>query len=102
MSNRKITYAIGIFTVLICSLFFASSCWKTERISLWERHCATCHDGQTILNGKVAINMEQMKSKYKTLDEFSNACAGTASCMNILKHDKKLFIEVGKEIGIGG
>ncbi len=47
------------------------------------------------------MNRDQMKSKYKTLDEFSNACVGTASCMNILKHDKKLFIEVGKAIGIG-
>jgi len=102
MSNRKTPYAIGIFMILICSLFFASSCCKTEGISLWERHCATCHDGKTILNGKVVINREQMKAKYKTLDEFSNACAGSASCMNILKHNKKLFIEVGKGIGIGG
>ncbi len=70
-------------------------------MSLWARHCATCHDGKTVLNGKVIISREQMKSKYKTLDEFSNACAGTASCMNILKHNKKLFVEVGKEIGIG-
>ena len=102
MSNRKTTYAIVFFMILICLLFFSWSCRKTERISLWERHCAACHDGKTILNGKVVINKEQMKSKYKTLDEFSNACAGTASCMNILKHDKKLFIEVGKAIGIGG
>jgi hypothetical protein len=101
MLNRKTTYAIGIFMVSVCSLFFASSCSKTEQISLWDRHCAVCHDGKTILNGNVVINREQIKAKYKTLDEFSNACAGTASCMNILKHDKKLFIEVGKEIGIG-
>ncbi|MGO9015334.1 MAG: hypothetical protein ACLQF0_10170 [Dissulfurispiraceae bacterium] len=101
MSNRKITYAIGFFMILICSLFFASSCCKTDRLGLWERHCASCHDGKTILNGTVVMNRDQMKSKYKTLDEFSNACVGTASCMNILKHDKKLFIEVGKAIGIG-
>ena len=102
MSNSKTTYAIGIIMISVCSLFFASSCRETEHISLWDRHCAVCHDGKTILNGNVVINREQIKSKYKTLDEFSNACAGTASCMNILKHDKKLFIEVGKEIGIGG
>jgi hypothetical protein len=80
------------------------SCEKTEHISLWDRHCAACHDGKTVLNGNVVINMDQMKAKYKTLDEFSNTCAGHASamCMNILKHDKKLFIEVGREIGIGG
>jgi|GEM_PF-1574751 len=95
-------WSLSLFLLLICSLFFASSCGKPESISLWERHCAACHDGKTILNGKVVINREQMKSKYKTPDEFSNACAGTASCMDILKHDKKLFIEVAKEIGIGG
>ena len=101
MSNRKTIYPIGIFMILICTLFSASSCRKPENISLWARHCATCHDGKTVLNGKVVMNREQITSKYRTLDEFSNACAGTASCMNILKHDKKLFIEVGKEIGIG-
>ncbi len=101
MPNRKITCAVGIFMILFCLLLFASSCSKTEHISLWDRHCAACHDGKTVLNGAVVINMEQMKSNYKTLDAFSNACAGTASCMNILKHDKKLFLKVGKEIGIG-
>ncbi len=101
MSNRKTIYPIGIFMILICLLFSASCCRKPESMSLWARHCATCHDGKTVLNGKVIISREQMKSKYKTLDEFSNACAGTASCMNILKHNKKLFVEVGKEIGIG-
>jgi len=101
MSNSKPTYVIRIFMISACSLFLASSCCKTEHISLWDRHCAVCHDGKTILNGNVVINREQIKSKYKTPEEFSNACAGTASCMNILKHDKMLFIEVGKEIGIG-
>ncbi len=88
--------------LLVFSLVLAPGCRKTEGISLWERHCAACHDGETILNGKVVINREQMSSKYKTLEEFSNACAGTTSCMNILKHNKKLFVAVGKEIGIGG
>jgi len=101
MSNRKTTHSGWIFMLLVCSLALASGCRKTEGISLWERHCAACHDGKTILNGKVATDREQMRSKYKTLEEFSNACAGTTSCMNILKHDKKLFVEVGKEIGIG-
>ena len=100
-SKNKWALSLLLLMILICSLIFASSCCKIESISLWDRHCAACHDGKTILNGKVVINREQMKSKYKTLDEFSNTCAGTASCMNILKHDKKLFIEVGKEIGIG-
>jgi len=101
MSNRKTACAIGIFVISVCSLFCASSCSKNEHLSLWDRHCAVCHDGRTILNGYVVINKDQIKSKYKTPDQFSNACAGTASCMNILKHDRKLFIEVGKEIGIG-
>jgi len=53
-----------------------------------------------MLNGNIVMDKEQMKTKYKTLDEFSNACAGSAACMNILKHNKKLFIGVGREIGI--
>ncbi len=95
--------AIAILMILLCPLFFTASCEKPEHISLWDRHCAACHDGKTVLNGNVVINRDQIKAKYKTLDEFSNACGGPASgmCMNILKHDKKLFVEVGREIGIG-
>lgn len=85
--------------ILLGILFFAGN-GQAESISLWERHCAACHDGKTILNGKIVINKEQMKEKFKTLDEFSHACEGSVPCMNILKHDKKLFIEVGKEIGL--
>lgn len=92
------TKAIGFLMILLCSLF-SSGC-TNERISLWERHCAACHDGKTVLNRQVVINKEQMKAKYKTLKEFSNACSGSAACMNILKHDKKLFIEAGRELGI--
>lgn len=96
-----------VVTVLffsLCSILIASGCGKQESISLWERHCASCHDGKTVLNGKVVPSREKLKEKYRTLDEFSNACSGSASgtCMNILKHDRKLFIEVGREIGIGG
>ena len=87
--------------VLLCLLLTLSSCsCKTEYVSLWERHCQACHDGKTMLNGNIVMDKEQMKTKYKTLDEFSNACAGSAACMNILKHNKKLFIGVGREIGI--
>ncbi|MBF0559023.1 MAG: hypothetical protein HQL08_09605 [Nitrospirae bacterium] len=92
-----------ILIVLLCSILLAAGCEKAERISLWDRHCASCHDGKTVLNGKVVVSREQIRGKYKTLDEFSNACSGSASgtCMNILKHDKKLFMEVGREIGVG-
>jgi hypothetical protein len=98
MSNRRRSGATWILMILLCTLLFTTG--ETEGISLWERHCAACHDGKTILNGKVVIDKEQMKKKYKTPDEFLDACATSAACMNILKHDKKLFIEVGKEIGI--
>jgi hypothetical protein len=90
----------GILVILFLLLLFAPACNKPTCISLWERHCEACHDGKTLLNGIIVINREQMKEKYKTLTEFSNACTGSASCMNILKHDRKLFIEVGREIGI--
>ncbi len=74
---------------------------RTSDISLWDRMCASCHDGSTVLNGKVVISREQIKTKYKTLDELVNAvtCQGPP-CMNILKHDEKLVRQVGKEIGI--
>jgi hypothetical protein len=66
----------------------------------WERHCEACHDGQTILNGRVVIDKEQMKAKYSTLQEFVNACGASPSCMNIVKHGKKLLMEAGKDIGL--
>jgi hypothetical protein len=85
---------------IIILIFITSGCNKTQNISLWERHCVACHDGKTMLNGRVTLNREQMKAKYKNLDEFTNACIGSVSCMDILKHEKKLFKEVGTEIGI--
>ncbi len=74
---------------------------KAPRISLWERMCESCHDGQTVLNGKVVISREQIKAKYKTLDDLVNAvsCEGPP-CMNILKHDEKLVRKVGRELGL--
>ena len=91
---------VNVFRFIIVLLFITSSCHKAQDISLWERHCESCHDGKTMLNGKITLDKEQMKTKYKTLDEFSNACIGSVSCMDILKHEKKLFKEVGMEIGI--
>ncbi len=71
------------------------------RVSLWERMCEACHDGKTVLNGKVVIDKEQIKEKYHTLEELVKAVSCEAPpCMNILKHDEKLVREVGEEIGI--
>ncbi len=89
---------IGVI-LLLFSFFFTLSC-DTTSISLWERHCEACHDGKTILNGKVVLDNEKMTEKYKTLGEFKNACKGAPPCMNILKHEERLFVEVGKELGI--
>ncbi len=74
---------------------------KTNRTSLWDRMCDACHDGSTVLNGKVVIDKEQLKAKYKTVDELVKAvtCEGHP-CMNILKHDENLVRKVGKEIGL--
>jgi hypothetical protein len=68
---------------------------------MWDRMCEACHDGATVLNGKVVIDKEQIKAKYHSLDELVKAvlCEGHP-CMNILKHDEKLVRKVGKEIGI--
>jgi len=91
---------LKIIVVMLFSLLFASGCTKPQAIGSWERHCAACHDGETVLNGKVLMNREGMKTKYKDLEGFVNACEGSGACMNILKHQKKLLTEVGKELGI--
>ncbi len=89
-----------IFTVLLFPLLTGFTSQKSG-ISLWERMCEACHDGSTVLNGKVVIDKKQMKEKYKTVDELVKAvtCEGPP-CMNILKHDEKLVKRVGKEIGL--
>jgi len=92
------TRLIASLCILCC--MFCVACVKPQQISLWDRHCAACHDGRTVLNGKVAADREQMKSKYKTLSDFTNACAGASACMNIVKHEEKLFVDVAAEIGI--
>jgi hypothetical protein len=96
---KEYTMKIIVFLLLI-SFLVVLGCDKAQHISSWERHCGACHDGKTMLNGKVALDREQMKAKYKSLDEFSNACGSSPSCMNILKHEEKLLRAVGKELGI--
>jgi len=92
--------AIRLSVVLIFAIWFISGCSKVQSVNSWERHCASCHDGKTMLNGKVVPDKEQMKAKYKTLDEFAKACEGAPACMNIVKHEEKLLREVGTEIGL--
>jgi hypothetical protein len=92
--------ALKIIVIMLCSFLFTLGCAKPQTMSSWDRHCVACHDGETVLNGKVLMHREGMKAKYKNLEEFVNACEGSGACMNILKHQKKLLTEVGKELGI--
>lgn len=91
---------LSVIVVMLFSILSIAGCTKPQPLSAWERHCVACHDGETLLNGKVLMNREGMKAKYKNLEEFVNACEGSGACMNILKHQKKLLTEVGKELGI--
>ncbi len=92
--------AVSIIIILLFPLLSGLS-YRSTRISMWERMCEACHDGSTVLNGKVVIDKEQIKTKYRTIDELVKGvtCEGPP-CMNILKHDEKLVRKVGKEIGI--
>jgi ABC-type bacteriocin/lantibiotic exporter with double-glycine peptidase domain len=89
-----------VIAVILFSFLSILGCSKPQPMSSWERHCVACHDGETVLNGTVLMNREGMRTKYKNLEEFVNACEGSGACMNILKHQKKLLTEVGKELGI--
>ncbi len=94
-----------VMSIIIILLFplLAGLSYRSTRISLWDRMCEACHDGSTVLNGKVVIDKEQMKAKYSSIDELVQAVTCEAPpCMNILKHDEKLVRKVGKEIGIKG
>ena len=92
--------ATSFIIILIFACGLISGCSKMQSAHSWERHCESCHDGKTILNGNVVLDKEQMKLKYKTLDEFAQACAGAPTCMNIVKHEEKLLREAGMEIGL--
>lgn len=91
---------LSVIVVMLFSILSTAGCTKPQPMSSWERHCVACHDGETLLNGKVLMNREGMKATYKNLEEFVNACEGSGACMNILKHQKQLLTEVGKELGI--
>ncbi len=91
----------GIAAVILLSVFFFAGGCEYERPSMWEMKCAACHDGRTVLNGKVVVGQEEMKSRYGDMETFVNVCKDSPECMSILKHDKDLFREIGQEIGIG-
>ncbi len=89
------------FIVLLLIFSFSGVCHAAKRDNLWDRMCAACHDGTTVLNGKVVIGKEQIKAKYRSVDELANAVSCNAPpCMNILKHDEKLVRSVGRELGL--
>lgn len=87
--------------VLLLLPFLLGLTPKTQKTPLWDRHCAACHDGKTVLNMKVVMDKDQIKAKYETIADLvkSVTCEGPP-CMNILKHDEALIIKVGREIGI--
>ena len=96
MTPKAIRFIISVIFVFC----FISGCSRIQPVNSWERHCESCHDGKTVLNGKVVPDKEQMKAKYKTLDEFAKSCAGAPVCMNIVKHEEKLLREAGTDIGL--
>ena len=89
-----------VITILGVLLLVAAQGCDYERVSMWGLECAACHDGKTVLNDKVMPDRQALKAKYATLREFEGSCQGASACMNILKHDPKLFRDVGREIGI--
>ena len=95
--NATITKRTALFLFILVLLV---SCKKPIPLSEWESKCSACHDGQTVLNEKVVPDKEQLKAKYPTLDAFINSCDRSPSCMNILKHNKALFEQIGKELGL--
>ena len=95
---EKTTKTINAVIIAALVLLFCFCCQRIQYTSLWEKHCEACHDGKTVLNGKVVADKASLKEKYNTLDAFANACGNTPMCMNILKHDEKLLRKVGKEL----
>jgi len=94
------TWLLYLFiSSLLAGGVLVSGC-KTGAVSLWELKCASCHDGKTVLNDQVVPDKDDLKRKYKNIEQFMLSCIGAPSCMDILKHDEELFRKVGLEIGI--
>jgi hypothetical protein len=95
--NATMTRRIALIVFIVALI---AGCKKSVSLSQWERKCSACHDGQTVLNEKVVPDKDQLKAKYPTLEAFINSCDRSPSCMNILKHNKALFEQIGKELGL--
>ena len=90
----------GVIAATAISLALLAAGCEYDRPSLWEMKCGSCHDGKTVINGKVVMDKVQMKARFQDMEAFVNVCDSSPSCMDILKHDKDLFRDVGREIGI--
>ena len=74
---------------------FVSGSHAVTRANLWQKLCASCHDGKT------AVSKEVIRDKYRTIDVFSEAVLKKGGrCMNILKNDRKMIRQVAAEIGL--
>ena len=58
VKTMKALYA-SIFAALF--LLFCLCCQRVQYTSLWEKHCEACHDGKTVLNGKVVADKATLK-----------------------------------------
>ena len=87
-----------VFTVCVLCLItmsFVSGSNAENNKKLWSHMCASCHDGKT------APDVEALRDKYITVDEFTAAVEAKGHrCMNILKNDESLIKKIGKEIGL--
>lgn len=94
--HTKYVIMTGVFTATALVMV---GC-QPERISLWKRHCESCHNGKTTYKERPVLNKKRLIAKYETIEQLLKACEISPSCMNILKHNKKLLRQVAKEIGL--
>ena len=86
---------ITVFVLCLTIASFVSSSNAENNRKLWSNMCASCHDGKT------APDMESLRAKYRTVDEFTAAVESKGHrCMNILKNDEALIKKIAKEIGL--
>ena len=93
-TSRIFSTALMLFLLAftVAAAVFAD---ETDR-KLWNRMCASCHDGST------APDEAALRTTYPTIDVFTEAVRSKGNrCMNILKNDPKLISQIGAELGIG-
>jgi len=84
-----------VFVLCLITISFASGSNAENNRKLWSHMCASCHDSKT------APDMESLRAKYRTADEFTVAVESRGHrCMNILKNDESLIKKIAKEIGL--